>query len=81
MDFGFAFFGSVKSGAINIKEHEPLVTEKMIRATTLTGTHDEVIAAIQNMKKAGIHQVAIQPVTDTRVTIETFAREIMRRVK
>lgn len=63
------------------KEHEPLVTEKMIRATTLTGTHDEVIAAIQNMKKAGIHQVAIQPVTDTRVTIETFAREIMRRMK
>jgi len=63
------------------KEHEPLVTEKMIRATTLTGTHDEVIAAIQNMKEAGIHQVAIQPVTDTRAAIETFAREIMRRMK
>jgi alkanesulfonate monooxygenase SsuD/methylene tetrahydromethanopterin reductase-like flavin-dependent oxidoreductase (luciferase family) len=63
------------------KEHEPLVTEKMIRATTLTGSHDEVIEAIQNMKKAGIQQVAIQPVTDTRETIETFAKEILRKVK
>jgi alkanesulfonate monooxygenase SsuD/methylene tetrahydromethanopterin reductase-like flavin-dependent oxidoreductase (luciferase family) len=61
------------------KEHEPLVTEKMIRATTLTGTRDEIVDAIQNMKKAGIRQVAIQPVTDTRATIETFAKEIIRR--
>ncbi|MBI3302512.1 MAG: LLM class flavin-dependent oxidoreductase [Deltaproteobacteria bacterium] len=63
------------------KEHEPLVTEKMIRATTLTGTHDEVIEAIQNMKKAGIQQVAIQPITDPRATTETFSKEIMRRIK
>jgi alkanesulfonate monooxygenase SsuD/methylene tetrahydromethanopterin reductase-like flavin-dependent oxidoreductase (luciferase family) len=63
------------------KEHEPLVSEKMIRATTLTGTRDEVIEAIHNMKKAGINQVAIQAVADTRGTMETFAREIMRRVK
>jgi alkanesulfonate monooxygenase SsuD/methylene tetrahydromethanopterin reductase-like flavin-dependent oxidoreductase (luciferase family) len=63
------------------KEHEPLVTEKMIRATTLTGTRDEVIDAIHSMKKAGINQVAIQPVTDPRGTIETFAKEVMRRVK
>jgi alkanesulfonate monooxygenase SsuD/methylene tetrahydromethanopterin reductase-like flavin-dependent oxidoreductase (luciferase family) len=63
------------------KEHEPLVTEKMIRATTLTGTRDEVIEAIHAMKKAGINQVAIQAVTDPRETIETFAKEIMRWVK
>lgn len=63
------------------KEHEPLVTEEMIRATTLTGTRDEVIEAIQNLKKAGVRQVAIQPVTDSRATIETFAKEIMQRVK
>src|SRR5712692_1730436 len=63
------------------KEHEPLVTEKMMRATTLTGTRDEVIEAVHNMKKAGIQQVAIQPVTDPRATIETFAKEIMRRGK
>jgi alkanesulfonate monooxygenase SsuD/methylene tetrahydromethanopterin reductase-like flavin-dependent oxidoreductase (luciferase family) len=63
------------------KEHESLVTEKMIRATTLTGTPDEILEAIQNMRKAGIHQVAVQSVTDPRETIETFAKEIMRRVK
>jgi len=63
------------------KEHEPLVTEKMIRATTLTGTRDEVMEAIENMKKAGVHQVAIQPITDPRETIETFAKEIMRRMR
>ncbi len=62
------------------KEHEPLVTEKMIRATTLTGTRDEVMEAIQTMKKAGVHQVAIQPITDPRETIETFAKEIIRRM-
>ncbi|MCS6924879.1 MAG: LLM class flavin-dependent oxidoreductase [Candidatus Binatia bacterium] len=63
------------------KEHAPLVTEKMIRATTLTGTRDEVIEAIETMRKAGIHQVAIQPVLDPRGTIETFSKEIMRRIQ
>jgi 5,10-methylenetetrahydromethanopterin reductase len=63
------------------KEHEPLVTEKMIRATTLTGTRDEIIEAINNMKKAGIKQVAIQPTSDPRGTIESFSREIMRKMK
>ena len=63
------------------KEHESIVTEKMIRATTLTGTRDEIIEAIHNMRKAGIQQVAIQPVLDPRETIETFAKEIIRRVR
>jgi 5,10-methylenetetrahydromethanopterin reductase len=63
------------------KEHEPLVTEKMIRATTLTGTRDEVIEAIHNMRKAGIQQVAIQAVLDPRGTIETFSKEIIRRMR
>jgi len=63
------------------KEHEPLVTEKMIRATTLTGTRDEIIEAINNMKKAGIKQVAIQLTSDPRGTIESCSREIMRKMK
>jgi 5,10-methylenetetrahydromethanopterin reductase len=63
------------------KEHEALVTEKMIRATTLTGTRDEVMESIQAMKKAGIKQVAIQAVTDPKETIETFSKEIIRRMK
>jgi alkanesulfonate monooxygenase SsuD/methylene tetrahydromethanopterin reductase-like flavin-dependent oxidoreductase (luciferase family) len=63
------------------KEHEALVTEKMIRATTLTGTRDEVMDSIRAMQKAGIRQVAIQAVTDPKDTIETFSKEIMRRMK
>jgi len=63
------------------KEHEPLVTEKMIRATTLTGTPEEVVDAIYAMKKAGLNQVAIQPVVDARETIETFSKEIIRRMR
>ncbi|HLW72025.1 MAG TPA: LLM class flavin-dependent oxidoreductase [Candidatus Binataceae bacterium] len=60
------------------KEHERLVTEKMIRETTLTGTPDEVVAAVRRMEKAGINQVAIQPVSDIRKTIEVFAKHVIR---
>jgi len=63
------------------KEHEAVVTEKIIRATTLTGTADEVVESIHNMKKAGIHQVAVQPIIDNQKTVEVFSREIMSRVK
>ena len=63
------------------KEHEPLVTEKMIRATTLTGSRDEIMDSIQAMHKAGIKQVAIQPVTNPQETIETFSKAIIRRWK
>jgi alkanesulfonate monooxygenase SsuD/methylene tetrahydromethanopterin reductase-like flavin-dependent oxidoreductase (luciferase family) len=61
------------------KEHEPLVTEKMIRATTLTGSREEVMESIRAMQKAGINQVAIQAVTDPKETIETFSQEIIKR--
>lgn len=56
------------------KEHEPLVTEKVIRATTLTGTPAEVREAIDRMRAAGIRQVAIQPILDPQRTIESFAQ-------
>lgn len=61
--------------------HEPLVTEKMLRATTLTGSREEVMDSIQAMRKAGIKQVAIQAVTDPQATIETFAKAIIKRWK
>lgn len=63
------------------QEHEAVVSEKIIRATTLTGTAEEIVEAVQNMKKAGIHQVAIQPIVDNRKTVEVFAKEIIPRVK
>lgn len=62
------------------KEHEKVVTEKIIRATTLTGTPDEIVASIENMKAAGIHQVAIQPILSARDTIDSVAGDIISRV-
>ena len=56
----------------------PLVTERMIRATTLTGTSSEIAASVAAMEEAGIDMVAIRPVIDHRETMETFSREIIR---
>ena len=60
------------------KEHEALVTEKMIRATTLTGTREEVMDAIHAMKKAGIKQLIITGCT-TSVCVEATVRDAMYR--
>src|SRR5260370_40232926 len=42
------------------KEHEALVTERMIRATTLPGTREEIIDSLPAMKQSGIRHVALQ---------------------
>lgn len=52
----------------------------MIRATTLTGSREEVIESIHAMRKAGINQAAIQAVTDPKETIETFSKEIIKKM-
>ena len=62
------------------EEHEKVVTEKIIRATTLAGTADEIVDSIDNMRRAGIHQIAIQPILSARDTIDSFAREILPRI-
>ena len=61
------------------EEHVPLLTEKIIRATTLTGSADQVTESIRAMQAAGVHQVAIQPILDTATTVEQVAGEIMPR--
>lgn len=58
-------------------EHEALMTDKIMRATTLVGTKDQVIDSIRQMHAAGVHQVAVQPILDTTATIDQFANEIM----
>ena len=55
------------------------MTEKMIRATTLTGTREEVAESIHAMGAAGIRQVAVQPITDPKETIEEFSKQIIRK--
>ncbi len=58
-------------------EHEALMTKKIMQATTLVGTKDQVIDQIKQMQAAGVHQVAVQPVSDTSDVIDQFANEIM----
>jgi hypothetical protein len=40
-------------------EHAPLVTDKMIKQTTLTGSAEEIEVRIRKMAAAGVNQVAI----------------------
>ena len=58
-------------------EHEDLMTKKIIQATTLTGTKEEVLAMIEAMKDAGVNQVAIQPIRPTREVVDQVATQIM----
>lgn len=58
------------------KEHADLVTEKLVKATTLTGTEQEIADAVRAMRDVGIDQVAIQPILDVRDTAEKFKRII-----
>ena len=51
------------------EEHVPLLSERIIRATTLTGTAEQVAESIGRMRDAGVHQVAIQPILDTAKSI------------
>ncbi len=58
-------------------EHEALMTEKIMRATTLVGTVDQVVDSIRQMEAAGVNQVAVQPILDSYATIDQFADKIM----
>jgi hypothetical protein len=40
-------------------EHAPLVTERMIKETTLTGTPEEIRARIRKMEAMGVKHVAV----------------------
>jgi len=58
---------------------EKYLDEGFIRATTLTGTADEIVARLRALEAAGITQVAIQVVTKGREMIEEFSREIIAK--
>jgi hypothetical protein len=53
----------------------------MIRATTLTGTREEIVDSLRAMKKAGTRQVAVQPIVDNRTTLQTLSREIIKTMR
>jgi 5,10-methylenetetrahydromethanopterin reductase len=55
-------------------EHAPLVTEKMIKEVTLTGSAEELQVRVRKMAAAGINQVTI---TGNRAEIEEFKTHVI----
>ena len=49
-----------------------LMTDSMIRATTLTGTQSEIREQLRAMQDAGVSMVSIRPVVDVEQTIRSF---------
>lgn len=60
-------------------EHAAIVTEKMIRETTLAGTPDEIGARIAALEAAGVDQIAVHGGSRerTRTVIEEFADSVI----
>ena len=59
---------------------EKYLDDPIIRASTLTGTAEEIIARIKAMEAAGLRQVAIQVVyPQGREMIEEFSREVIAK--
>ena len=56
-------------------EHIPLITERMIKETTLTGTADEIRERIRTMESLGVDQVAIAA---DETDISEFAAQIIQ---
>ena len=64
------------------EHHARLVTERMIKETTLTGTPDEIQERLARMAAAGINQVAVHGGSRgrTRAVIREFAKHVLARV-
>ncbi len=58
-------------------EHAPLVTEKMIKETTLTGTPEELQERVRKMKELGVSQAGI---TGGEAEMTDFATHVVQAV-
>jgi alkanesulfonate monooxygenase SsuD/methylene tetrahydromethanopterin reductase-like flavin-dependent oxidoreductase (luciferase family) len=56
-------------------EHAPLVTERMIKETALTGTREELQTRIREMATAGVEQVAV---AGGQGPVAEFARHLIQ---
>ena len=59
-------------------EHAPLVTERMIKETTLTGTPEEIRARIRKMHALGVKQVAV---AGAEPEIADFATHVIQELR
>jgi 5,10-methylenetetrahydromethanopterin reductase len=63
-------------------EHASIVTEKMIKETTLTGTPRELVKRVEKMRAAGVKQIAIHGGTreGAKQVIGDFAKYVIAKV-
>jgi alkanesulfonate monooxygenase SsuD/methylene tetrahydromethanopterin reductase-like flavin-dependent oxidoreductase (luciferase family) len=59
-------------------EHAPLVTEKMIKETTLTGTPEELQERVRKMQELGVSQVSI---AGGEAEMTDFAIHVMQKLQ
>jgi hypothetical protein len=58
-------------------EHAPLVTERMIKETTLTGSAEEIQTRIRKLAAAGVNQVAIAEVAGSQNLMNEFTEYVV----
>lgn len=63
-------------------EHASIVTEKMIKETTLTGTPEELVKRVKKMRAAGIKQIAVHGGTreGTKQAINDLAKYVIAKM-
>ena len=54
-------------------EEAPLYTPDLVRATTMSGTHEELVANMRTLARAGYQQVVVQLVHGHEAAIEEWA--------
>ena len=63
-----------KGHLMYVRPEEIHVTPELAKATTLTGTHDELVSRLRGIKKAGYTQVTVQLVHGHEEALEDWAK-------
>ncbi len=63
-----------KGHLIHVREEETHITPELVRATTMSGTHDELVARLRGLRDAGYTQLTVQVVHGHEAALEDWAR-------
>jgi len=55
-----------------VRPEETHITPELVKSTTMSGTHDELVARMRDLKQAGYSQVTVQLVHDYENAIEAW---------
>lgn len=55
-----------------VRPEETHITPELVKSTTMSGTHDELVARMRELKAAGYSQVTVQLVHDFEASIEAW---------